>query len=160
VTSIRGVSLITISGTGMQGIPGIVAKAFEVVAEEQSNVLMISQASSENNMCFVITAADAPRVVKALEGRLELEIAREHVEEISAQPVAVVAAIGDRMRGTPGIAATVFSALGAERINVIAISQGSSERNISFVVAEPDAAPAIRALHRAFRLDRAAVAAR
>jgi aspartate kinase len=160
VTSIRGVSLITISGTGMQGIPGIVAKAFEVVADQQSNVLMISQASSENNMCFVITAADAPRVVKALEGALELELARDHVEEISAQPVAVVAAIGDRMRGTPGIAATVFGALGTEGINVIAISQGSSERNISFVVAEPDAAPAIRALHRAFRLDRAAVAAK
>jgi aspartate kinase len=158
VTSIRGVSLITISGTGMQGIPGIVAKAFEVVADQQSNVLMISQASSENNMCFVITAADAPRVVKALQGTLELELARDHVEEISAQPVAVVAAIGDRMRGTPGIAATVFGALGAEGINVIAISQGSSERNISFVVVEPDAAPAIRALHRAFRLDRAAVA--
>jgi len=70
VTSIRGVSLITISGTGMQGIPGIVAKAFEIVAEQQSNVLMISQASSENNMCFVITAADAPRVVKALRGTL------------------------------------------------------------------------------------------
>jgi aspartokinase len=98
--------------------------------------------------------------VKALEGALELELARDHVEEISAQPVAVVAAIGDRMRGTPGIAATVFGALGTEGINVIAISQGSSERNISFVVAEPDAAPAIRALHRAFRLDRAAVAAK
>ena len=112
VTSIRGVSLITISGTGMQGIPGIVAKAFEVVAEQQSNVLMISQASSENNMCFVITAADTPRVIKALHGTLELELARGHVEEISAQPVAVVAAIGDRMRGTPGIAATVFGALG------------------------------------------------
>jgi aspartate kinase len=160
VTSIRGVSLITISGTGMQGIPGIVAKAFEVVAEQQSNVLMISQASSENNMCFVITAADTPRVVKALHGTLELELARGHVEEISAQPVAVVAAIGDRMRGTPGIAATVFGALGTEGINVIAISQGSSERNISLVVAEPDAAPAIRSLHRAFRLDRAAVAAK
>jgi aspartate kinase len=160
VTSIRGVSLITISGTGMQGIPGIVAKAFEVVAEQQSNVLMISQASSENNMCFVITAADTPRVVKALHGTLELELTRGHVEEISAQPVAVVAAIGDRMRGTPGIAATVFGALGTEGINVIAISQGSSERNISLVVAEPDAAPAIRSLHRAFRLDRAAVAAK
>ena len=74
VTSIRGVSLITISGTGMQGIPGIVAKAFEVVAEQQSNVLMISQASSENNMCFVITASDTPRVIKALRGTLELEL--------------------------------------------------------------------------------------
>jgi aspartokinase len=105
-------------------------------------------------MCFVITAADAPR------GTLELELQRDHVEEISEQPVAVVAAIGDRMRGTPGIAATVFGALGSEGINVIAISQGSSERNISLVVAEPDAAPAIRALHRAFRLNGAAVAAK
>jgi len=157
VTSIRGVSLITISGTGMQGIPGIVAKAFEVVAEQQSNVLMISQASSENNMCFVISAAETPRVVKALRGALELELARGHIEEIEAQPTAVVAAIGDRMRGTPGIAATVFGALGEEGINVIAISQGSSERNISLVVAESDAVPAVRALHRAFRLDRSTV---
>jgi aspartate kinase len=157
VTSIPGVSLIGISGTGMQGIPGIVAKTFDVVAEQQSNVLMISQASSENNICFVISASEAPGVVKALRTALEFELARGHIEEIAAQPVAVVAAIGDRMRGTPGIAATVFGALGAERINVIAISQGSSERNISLVVAESDAAAAVRALHQAFRLERAVV---
>jgi aspartate kinase len=155
VTSIRGVSLIGISGTGMQGIPGIVAKAFDVVAEQQSNVLMISQASSENNICFVISSSEAPRVVRALQSALEIELAKDHIEEIAAQPVAVVAAIGDRMRGTPGIAATVFGALGAEHINVIAISQGSSERNISLVVADSDAAAAVRALHRAFRLERA-----
>ena len=158
VTSIRGVSMIGISGTGMQGIPGIVAKAFDVVAEQQSNVLMISQASSENNICFVISAAEAPGVVRALRASLETELARGHIEEIAAQPVAVVAAIGDRMRGTPGIAATVFGALGAERINVIAISQGSSERNISLVVAESDATTAVRALHQAFRLEGASVA--
>ncbi|HKE87451.1 MAG TPA: aspartate kinase [Vicinamibacterales bacterium] len=157
VTSIRGVSLIGISGTGMQGIPGIVAKAFDVVAEQQSNVLMISQASSENNICFVISASEAPGVLKALKAALEFELARGHIEEIASQPVAVVAAIGDRMRGTPGIAATVFGALGAERINVIAISQGSSERNISFVVEEGDAAAAVRALHQAFRLDQTGV---
>jgi aspartate kinase len=155
VTSIRSVSLIGISGTGMQGIPGIVAKAFDVVAEQQSNVLMISQASSENNICFVISAAEAPGVVRALRSALDVELSRGHIEEIAAQPVAVVAAIGDRMRGTPGIAATVFGALGAERINVIAISQGSSERNISLVVAESDATAAVRALHQAFRLERA-----
>lgn len=154
VTSIRGVTLIAISGTGMQGIPGIVAKAFDVVAEQQSNVLMISQASSENNICFVISSAEAPQVVKALRSALEVELSRGHIEEIDSEPVAIVAAIGDRMRGTPGIAATVFGALGSERINVIAISQGSSERNISLAVAEPDAAAAVRALHAAFRLDR------
>ncbi len=154
VTSIRGVSLIAISGTGMQGIPGIVAKTFDVVAEEQSNVLMISQASSENNICFVISSAEAPQVVKALRRALEVDLLRGHIEEIVAQPVAVVAAIGDRMRGTPGVAATVFGALGMQGINVIAISQGSSERNISLVVAEADAAVAVRALHTAFHLER------
>jgi bifunctional aspartokinase / homoserine dehydrogenase 1 len=157
VTSIRQVSLIAISGTGMQGIPGIVAKAFDVVAEQQANVLMISQASSENNICFVISSLEAPRVVRALRTALEVELMRGHIEEIADQPVAVVAAIGDRMRGTPGIAATVFGALGSAGINVIAISQGSSERNISLVVAEHDAAEAVRSLHRAFQLDRAAV---
>jgi aspartokinase len=80
---------------------------------------------------------------------------RGHIEEIVAEPsVAIVAVVGDRMRGTPGVAATVFGALGARDINVIAISQGSSERNISFVVTEHDAAAAVRALHKAFQLDR------
>jgi aspartate kinase len=152
VTAIRGVSLIAISGTGMQGIPGIVAKAFDVVADEGANVLMISQASSENNICFVITTKEAPRVVKALRAALDVDLARGHIEEIASQAVAVVAAVGDRMRGTPGIAATVFGALGGAGINVTAISQGSSERNISMVVAEEDATKAVRALHQAFRL--------
>jgi aspartate kinase len=154
VTSIRNVSLIAISGTGMQGIPGIVAKAFDAVAEEQANVLMISQASSENNICFVVSSTDAPRVVKALRSSLEVELMRGHIDEIADQRVAVVAAVGDRMRGTPGIAATVFGALGGAGINVIAISQGSSERNISLVVDEAHATPAVQALHRAFRLER------
>jgi aspartate kinase len=155
VTSIRGVILVAISGTGMQGIPGIVAKTFDVVAAQQANVLMISQASSENNICFVLSATEAPRVVAALRTALEFELMRGHIEEIEAeQQVAIVAAVGDRMRGAPGIAATVFGALGEAGVNVIAISQGSSERNISLVVTERDAADAVRAIHRAFQLDK------
>ena len=157
VTAIRGVILVAISGTGMQGIPGIVAKTFDVVAAQQANVLMISQASSENNSCFVLSAAEAPRVVAALRTALEFELMRGHIEEIAAeQKVAIVAAVGDRMKGAPGIAATVFSALGEAGVNVIAISQGSSERNISLVVTERDAAGAVRTIHRAFQLDRTA----
>jgi aspartate kinase len=155
VTSIRGVILVAISGTGMQGIPGIAAKTFDVVAAQQANVLMISQASSENNICFVLSAAEAPRVVSALRSALEFELMRGHIEEIAAeQQVAIVAAVGDRMRGTPGIAATVFGALGQAGVNVIAISQGSSERNISLVVTEGDAAAAVKAIHRAFQLEK------
>ena len=159
VTSIRGVILVTINGTGMQAIPGIAAKTFDVVAAHQANVLMISQASSENNICFVLSAADAPRVVTALRSALEFELMRGHIDEISAaQQVAIVAAVGDRMRGTPGIAATVFGALGSAGINIIAISQGSSERNISLIVTERDAAEAVRAIHRAFHLESEVVA--
>ncbi len=152
VTSIRQVTLVTISGTGMQGIPGIVAKAFEVVAVQQADVLMISQASSENNICFAITQASAPAVLRALRATLEPELTRGHIEDIAGQPVAIVAAVGDRMRGTPGVASGVFGALSTAGINVIAISQGSSERNISLVVTESEAPGAVLAIHRAFRL--------
>jgi aspartate kinase len=153
VTSIRNVSLVTISGKGMQGIPGIAAKTFAAVATERANILMISQASSENNICFVVNSSEARRVVKALRSSLELDLLQGHIEDISADDsVAVVAAVGDRMQGTPGIAGKVFGALGAAEVNVIAISQGSSERNISFIVSGEEAAEAVRAIHRAFEL--------
>ncbi len=80
------------------------------------------------------------------------ELARGHIEDIAGMPVAIVAAVGDHMRGTPGIASGVFGALSAAGLNVIAISQGSSERNISLVVTEDDAPAAARAIHQAFRL--------
>jgi aspartate kinase len=155
VTSIRHVSLITISGKGMQGIPGIAAKALAAVAAERANILMIAQASSENNICFVINSSEAARVVKSLRSALELDLMLGHIEDISAyDSIAVVAVVGDRMQGTPGIAGKVFAALGDSGVNVIAISQGSSERNVSMVVAGSDAAEAVRAIHRAFELDR------
>jgi aspartokinase len=94
-------------------------------------------------------------VLSALRAALEFELSRGLIEEITAeQQVAIVAAVGDKMRGTPGVAATVFSALGTGGINVIAISQGSSERNISLVVTERDAATAVRAIHTAFQLEK------
>ncbi len=154
VTSIRNVSLISISGKGMQGIPGIAAKAFAAVAHERASLLMISQASSENNLCFVVGASEAARVVKALRASLELDLLQGHIEDISVDDsIAVVAAVGDRMQGSPGIAGKVFGALGTAGANVIAISQGSSERNISLIVHENQAADAVRAIHRAFELD-------
>jgi aspartate kinase len=155
VTSIRQVSLVSISGKGMQGIPGIVAKTFAAVANERANVLMISQASSENNICFVVGAAEAQRVVQALRAVLEYDLLLGHIEEIAADDsISVVAVVGDRMQGSPGIAGKVFGALGAASVNVIAISQGSSERNISLIVNEDQAAEAVRAIHRAFELEK------
>ena len=154
VTSIRQVALIAINGTGMQGIPGIAARMFDVVAAQQANVLMISQASSENNICFVVNASDAARIVRALQGAFEHDVSLGHIDEITAtQSVAIVAAVGEGMKGTAGIAAKVFSALGQAGVNVIAISQGSSERNISLLVADRDATESVRAIHRAFQLE-------
>ncbi len=155
VTSIRNVSLVTISGKGMQGIPGIAAKSFATVATERANILMISQASSENNICFVVNSNEAARVVKALNSELQFDLMQGNIEDISSDDsIAVVAAVGDRMQGTPGIAGKVFGALGAAGVNVIAISQGSSERNISLIVAADDAAEAVRSIHRAFELNK------
>jgi aspartate kinase len=155
VTSFRNVVLVAISGSGLQGIPGIAAKAFGVIAEQKADLLMVSQASSENNLCFVVGAAEAPRVVRALHLALALELEREYIDEISEdRSIAIVAAVGDRMYGQPGVAATVFGALGQEGINVMAISQGSSERNISLVVRAQDAPAAVRAIHTAFHLER------
>jgi aspartate kinase len=155
VTSIRNVSLITISGKGMQGIPGIAATAFAAVAAERANILMISQASSENNICFVVNSSEANRVVKALRATLEFDLLRGHIEDISADDsIAIVAVVGDRMKGTPGIAGKVFASLGGSSVNVIAISQGSSELNISMIVSADEAAEAVRAIHRAFELEK------
>ncbi len=157
VTSFRNVKMLTISGRGMQGIPGIAAKAFAAVASERASILMISQASSENNLCFVVGSPEAPRVLKALRSALELDLLQGHIESIEQdESVAVVAVVGDRMKGTPGVAGKVFGALGESGVNVIAISQGSSELNISLIVTEKEAAEAVRAIHRAFQLDQPA----
>jgi aspartokinase len=116
--------------------------------------MMISQASSENNLCFVVGSQESPRIVRALRSVLELDLHQGHIESIEQDDsVAVVAVVGDRMKGTPGIAGRVFGALGESGVNVIAISQGSSELNISLIVAENDAPAAVRAIHRAFQLD-------
>ena len=154
VTSFRNVSMITISGRGMQGIPGIAARAFAVVAAERASLMMISQASSANNLSFVVGSAEAARVVRALRSVLELDIHQGHIDTIEQDDnVAVVAVVGDRMRGVPGIAGRVFVALGESGVNVVAISQGSSELNISLIVRENESATAVRAIHQTFRLD-------
>jgi aspartate kinase len=154
VTSIRRVSLITISGKGMQGVPGLAAKTFAAVAGVGANILMISQASSENNICFVVSNDEAPAVLKALRGALEMDLMLGNIEDINSDDsIAVVAAVGDRMKGTPGIAGKVFAALGESGVNVIAISQGSSELNISLIVSADEAVSAVQAIHGAFKLE-------
>jgi aspartate kinase len=153
ITTIRDLSQVTVEGHGMMGVPGIAAKVFSAVAQEGISVLMISQASSEQSICFVVRRQDSARSLAALERTFELERARHNVDRIWAQSdVAIVAVVGAGMRGTPGIGAKVFGALGQRGINVITVAQGSSEYNISLVVSEGDAHNAVRAIHQEFVL--------
>ncbi len=155
ITSIKGLSLVTVEGRGMLGVPGIAAKVFTAVAQEGISVLMISQSSSEQNICFVIRQEAVERALRALESAFELELARRNVDRIWAQDnVAIVAVVGAGMKGTPGIAAKIFGALGKRSINIISIAQGSSEYNISFVVDEEDMENAVRYIHQEFELER------
>lgn len=153
ITAVRELRLITVAGRGMIGVPGIAARTFAAVARERANVLMISQGSSEQSICFVVPEPEGDSVMAALEAEFARELAQHMIEEISNQPdIVIVAVIGAGMKGTPGIAARVFNALGARDINVIAIAQGSSEANISLVVLQAEADEAIRAIHDTFEL--------
>ncbi len=153
ITAIKGLSLISVEGRGMIGMPDVAARTLTAVARTRSNVLMISQSSSEQNICLAVPAADGPQVVAAIEENLELDIARGNVERVWAQDdIVIVAVVGAGMKGIPGIAAKVFGALGRNHINVIAIAQGSSEFNISLVVDKRDADDAVRYIHAEFGL--------
>jgi aspartate kinase len=149
VALIRNMSMITVGGRGMIGVPGIAARTFGAVASADANVLMISQASSEQSICFVVPMDSSQAVVRALEEWLSKELERRDIDRIAAQDdVAIVTAVGAGMRETPGVASSIFGALGGEKINVIAIAQGSSECAISVVVAGEDGDAAVRAIHR------------
>ncbi len=153
ISAIRNLSLITVEGRGMIGVPGMAARVFSTVAQEGISVLMISQSSSEQNICFIIQQGATEKALNALEKCFEPERARRNIDRIWAQEkVAIVAVVGAGMKGTPGISAKVFGALGRKRINVIAIAQGSSEYNISLVVDENDMEDAVRYIHEEFGL--------
>ncbi|MDY7040653.1 MAG: aspartate kinase [Chloroflexota bacterium] len=148
VTAIEGLSMVTVEGRGMMGVPGIAARTFAAVASQGASVLMISQASSEQSICFVIPMKTVEPVVLAIEAELALELARRDVDRVwSLDDVVIVTAVGAGMRGTPGVAARVFGALAQGGINIVAIAQGSSECSISLVVETGDAADAVRQIH-------------
>ena len=151
VTSVQDVALIMIEGSGMIGIPGVAARLFSALATGNINVLVISQASSEQSICVGIPAPDSERAVKALEKTFELELARRDIARIYAlEDAAIVSVVGDYMRDQPGLAGRMFSTLGRANINVLAIAQGAAETNISAVISAADADRAVRALHEAF----------
>src|SRR6267142_310336 len=153
ITAISGVSLITVGGRAIVGLPGVAGKTFSAVANAQANVLLISQSSSQNDICFIITSEDEARTVEKLREAFAFDLAHQQIEHITINPeIAIVAVVGDRMRGTPGISGRTFSALGRRGINIIAIAQGSSEYNVSFVVDASMMREAVQSLHSEFGL--------
>jgi aspartokinase/homoserine dehydrogenase 1 len=148
VTAVRNVTMLTVSGRGMIGVPGIAGRVFTAAARANANVLMFSQSSSEQAMCLVITDDSAGDAKEAIEAELASEIDRQNVEDVSMRDdSAIVTAVGAGMRGTPGVAGRVFSAMGDKGINVLMIAQGSSECSISFVVSESELKDAVTTLH-------------
>lgn len=148
VTNVRSISMLTVSGRGMLGVPGIAGRTFLASAQAGANILMISQSSSEQSFCFTVTDDRARAVKSAVETELHQEIAQHNVDGVDILPdVAIVTVVGSGMRGTPGVAGRVFTTLGDQRINVLAIAQGSSESSISFVLAEADLERAVVELH-------------
>jgi aspartokinase/homoserine dehydrogenase 1 len=153
LATIRGQALVTVAGKGLMGVPGMAARTFEALHAEGVSVSTIFQSSSESSIGFTLPGVEAARAVAALRAAFRDELRAGLVDGVFARPdVAVIAVVGRGMAGTPGVAARVFSALAVSRTNVIAIAQGSSELNISFVVEERDAAEAARRVHAAFQL--------
>ncbi|HAF16585.1 MAG TPA: aspartate kinase, monofunctional class [Blastocatellia bacterium] len=157
ITAMSNVTLITVGGRGIVGLPGVAAKTFTAAASAQANVLLISQSSSGNDICFIIDSGDAARTVAELRAAFASDLAHKEVEHITVNAdIAIVAVVGERMRGTPGIAGRTFSALGRRGINIIAIAQGSSEYNVSLVVEAGEMREVVQALHSEFGLQRRA----
>ena len=148
-------AVVTVAGKGMVGVHGIAARTFAAVDEAGVSVSTIFQASSENSIGFTVPSQQAEAAVASLRKAFRHELEHGLIDGVTTRsPLAVIAVVGDGMVGTPGISARVFAALDSGGINVVAIAQGSSERNISFVVAAGDAGEAARRVHAAFQLSK------
>ncbi|MHB9032644.1 MAG: aspartate kinase [Anaerolineae bacterium] len=158
ITAIRNLSMVTVTGSGMLGVPGVAGRVFSAVARSGASALMITQSSSEQNICFVVKSSEARAAVKSVEKEFELEMVHHDVDAVNFQDqVAIIAVVGAGATGNPDIAGQVFSALAAKAINIVSIAQGSSDYNynLSIVVSQQAADDAVRAIHSRFHLDQA-----
>ncbi len=149
VTVIRGQTMLTVEGRGMLGVPGVAARTFGAVARTHTSISLITQASSEQSICFTIPSISTSTVVAALRDEFRRELEQQDIDDVAAlEDVVIVTVVGAGMRHTTGIAGRIFSALGRDRLNVIAIAQGSSECSISLIVDARDGDEAVRSIHR------------
>ena len=153
LSSIDNITMLTIKGSGMIGVSGIAARIFNSLAKANINIIMITQASSEHTVSIAVLPYQADIAKNAIHSEFEEELQGQEIDDVEVEKeLSVIAIVGDNMRNIPGIAGRVFRALGRNGINIRAIAQGSSERNISFVVSNRDENKAINTLHDAFFL--------
>jgi aspartate kinase len=152
VSIIRSVGIVNVSGAGMIGAPGAAARVFQTLGSSRVNVMMISQGSSEATISCVVARKDLEKAVRALQLAL---LGQGYAEKVTSEKDAcIIAVVGSGMRGTPGVAARIFKAVGEEKVNVRMVAQGSSEYNVSFVVSEDQGPDAVNAIHREFQLSK------
>lgn len=153
ISSIDNISLLGINGSGMVGVAGTAERIFSALASKNISVILITQASSEHSLCIAVLPAYASAAQKAIEQEFRYEIKDGLVNKPEVESsMSIIAVVGENMRRTPGIAGKVFNSLGRNGINISAIAQGSSERNISVVIPKQDEAKALNVLHDAFFL--------
>ena len=152
LTTISDVALITVGGSGIVGVPNVLARTFATTAAVRANVLLISQSSSQNDICLVVPSSVAERTVEALRHEFAQDLLHEKVEHVSLdKTIAIVTVVGKDMRGSETVG-RVFAALGRVHVNLVAIAQGSSECNISYIVSQQHVKAALDAMHQEFQL--------
>ena len=151
ISSINSISLLSLEGSGMIGIPGFSKRLFEALANESVNVILITQSSSEHSICVGINELDTIKARRSIDTAFSLEIETGKVEPLKVETgLSIVALVGEQMKSHPGVSGKMFGALGRNGINVRAIAQGSCEKNISAVLSSLDVKKAINVLHEAF----------
>ncbi|MDY8135809.1 bifunctional aspartate kinase/homoserine dehydrogenase I [Aquimarina sp. 2201CG5-10] len=151
ISHIDNISIISLEGSGMVGIPGFSKRLFEALFLENINVILITQASSEHSICLAVEASEAERAKNILDATFEYEIAKHKVDPVKIETeVAIVALVGDNMYHHQGLSGKMFSTLGKNNVNIRAIAQGASEKNISVVIEKKDIKKALNTLHERF----------
>jgi len=151
ISHIEDISLITLEGGGMIGIPGVSKRLFETLSQEKINIIFITQASSEHSICVGIYENDAHKAKELLEDTFCIEIVKKKIKPIIVEnELAIIAVVGESMKNYQGLSGQMFSSLGKNNVNVRAIAQGSSEKNISAVINKKDAKKALNTLHEQF----------
>lgn len=151
ISSINHIALLSLEGSGMIGIPGFSKRLFEALSNERINVILITQSSSEHSICVAVSAAEVERAKKVVDSAFAHEIAFQKVEPLLIEnDLSIIALVGENMKSHPGISGRMFSAMGRNGVNIRAIAQGSSEKNISAVISTNDVRKAINVLHEEF----------